>query len=81
MERCMEVGERIVNLERYFNNAAEITSADDTLPKRLSKDAANIGPAKGRVSDLSKMLPEYYELRGWTPDGQLTDETRTRLGL
>ena len=81
VERCMEVGERIWNLERDFNNAAGMTAADDTLPKRLLKDAANIGPAKGRVSDLDKMLPEYYELRGWTPDGKLTDETRARFGL
>ena len=81
VERCMEVGERIWNLERDFNNAAGMTAADDTLPKRLLKDAANIGPAKGRVNDLDKMLPEYYELRGWTPDGKLTDETRARFGL
>ncbi len=81
VDRCLEVGERIWNLERDFNNAAGMTAADDTLPKRLLKDAANVGPAKGRVNDLSKMLPEYYELRGWTSDGQLTDETRTRFGL
>jgi len=81
VDRCMEVGERIWNMERDFNNAAGMTAADDTLPKRLLKDAANIGPAKGRVNDLDKMLPEYYELRGWTTDGQLTDETRVRFGL
>ncbi len=80
-DRCMEVGERIWNIERDFNNAAGMTAADDTLPKRLLKDAANIGPAKGRVSDLHKMLPEYYKLRGWNSDGQLTDETRARFGL
>jgi aldehyde:ferredoxin oxidoreductase len=81
VDKCMEVGERIWNLERDFNNAAGMTAADDTLPKRLLKDAANVGPAKGRVNDLDKMLPEYYELRGWTADGQLTDETRARFGL
>jgi len=81
VDRCMEVGERIWNLERDFNNAAGMTAADDTLPKRLLKDAANVGPAKGLVTNLDKMLPEYYELRGWTTDGQLTDETRARFGL
>ncbi|SMN12344.1 Tungsten-containing aldehyde:ferredoxin oxidoreductase [uncultured Candidatus Thioglobus sp.] len=80
-EKCLEVGERIWNLERDFNNAAGMTSADDTLPKRLLKDAAKVGPAKGRVNDLSKMLPEYYELRGWTAEGQLTEATRRRFGL
>lgn len=81
VEKCMEVGERIWNLERDFNNAAGMTAADDTLPKRLLKDAAKVGPAKGKVSNLHEMLPEYYQLRGWNSEGQLTDETRRRFGL
>jgi aldehyde:ferredoxin oxidoreductase len=81
-ERCLEVGERIWNMEREFNLAAGLTAMDDTLPKRLLKDiAAKTGPAKGRVNDLGQMLPEYYQLRGWTPEGVPTDETRMRLGL
>lgn len=77
----LEVGERIWNLERDFNLRAGMTADQDTLPKRLLKDAANVGPAQGRVNDLDKMLPEYYELRGWTTDGQIKDETRSRLAL
>ena len=80
-ERLVEVGERIWNLEREFNLAAGISGKDDTLPKRLLKDAAQTGPAKGLTNNLHKMLPEYYELRGWTPDGVPTQETRQRLGL
>ena len=80
-ERLLEVGERIWNMERDFNLRAGITAADDTLPKRLLKEAAKTGPAKGRVNDLDKMLPEYYELRGWTHDGVPTEATRQRLGL
>jgi aldehyde:ferredoxin oxidoreductase len=69
-------------MEREFNLAAGLTAMDDTLPKRLLKDiAAKTGPAKGRVNDLGQMLPEYYQLRGWTPEGVPTDETRMRLGL
>jgi aldehyde:ferredoxin oxidoreductase len=81
VDRMLEVGERIWNLERDFNMRAGMTADQDTLPKRLLKDAANVGPAKGRVNDLDKMLPEYYELRGWTADGQIKDETRNRLAL
>lgn len=80
-EKMLEVGERIWNMEREFNLAAGITAKDDNLPKRLLKDAAKTGPATGKVNDLGKMLPKYYEVRGWTPDGVPTGETRKRLGL
>ena len=77
----VESGERTWNLERQFNCAAGFTAADDTLPERLLKDAAKAGPAEGKVSGLDKMLPEYYELRGWSSDGVPTSETVERLGL
>ncbi len=80
-EKLLEVGERIWNLERDFNLRAGLTGADDTLPKRLRKDAANVGPAQGMVNELDVMLPKYYQVRGWTPSGELTPETRQRLGL
>ncbi|MEM7207854.1 MAG: aldehyde ferredoxin oxidoreductase family protein [Pseudomonadota bacterium] len=80
-ERLAEVGERIWNLERDFNNKAGLTAADDKLPQRLLKDAAKTGPAQGKVCDLDKMLPAYYEQRGWTPDGVPTDATRAKFGL
>ena len=80
-EKLLEAGERIWNLEREFNLAAGITSKDDTLPPRLLKEPAQTGPAKGKVNELGKMLPEYYQLRGWTADGVPTAQTRARLGL
>jgi aldehyde:ferredoxin oxidoreductase len=39
------------------------------------------GPAKGRVVDLDKMLPEYYAARGWDEKGVPTPEKLTELGL
>jgi len=80
-ERMMEVGERIWNLEKDFNQKAGITGADDNLPARLLKESANVGPAKGRVSELDQMLPEYYQLRGYSSDGSMTDETRQKWAL
>ena len=80
-ERLVEVGERIWNLERDFNMKAGLTGKDDNLPKRFYKDAANVGPAKGLTTGLDEMLPEYYQLRGWAPDGTLTTQTRQRFGL
>lgn len=81
VDRLLEAGERIWNLEREYNNRAGLTGADDTLPKRLLKDAAKSGPAEGSVNRLDEMLPEYYELRGWTADGQLTEDTRKKFSL
>ncbi len=79
--KLAEVGERIWNLERRFNLEAGFTASDDTLPKRLLKDAAEVGPAAGRTSELERMLPEYYRLRGWTGEGVPTNETVSRLAL
>jgi aldehyde:ferredoxin oxidoreductase len=81
LENLNVVGERIWNLERQFNLAAGFTAADDNLPKRLLTEAAKTGPAKGLVNGLPKMLPEYYQVRGWTPQGKPTKETLARLGL
>jgi aldehyde:ferredoxin oxidoreductase len=78
-ERMLEVGERIWNMERVFNNKAGFTAKDDSLPPRLLKEAAKTGPAKGLVNGLEKMLPEYYALRGWTAEGIPTNETLSRL--
>jgi aldehyde:ferredoxin oxidoreductase len=78
-ETMLEAGERIWNMERVFNNKAGFTAKDDRLPDRLVKEAAKDGPAKGLVNGLDKMLPEYYQLRGWTADGVPTNETLSRL--
>lgn len=81
VDKMLEVGERIWNMERIFNNKAGFTAADDNLPQRLLKDAAKTGPAEGLVAGLDKMLPEYYELRGWTQEGVPTNETLERLAV
>ena len=81
VDKCLEAGERIWNMERQYNNAAGFTSDDDTLPKRLLKEAIKSGPTKGQVNRLGDMLPVYYQVRGWTPQGVPTPETLSRLGL
>ena len=81
LEELGKIGERVWNMERDFNNRAGFTDKDDSLPKRLMTEPAKTGPAKGLVSGLDKMLPEYYKVRGWDKEGRLTKETKTRLGL
>jgi aldehyde:ferredoxin oxidoreductase len=80
-ERMLEMGERIWNMERLFNMRAGFTAKDDNLPPRLVTEAAKTGPAKGLTNGLAKMLPEYYQLRGWTSDGVPTNETLSRLAV
>ena len=80
LENLGVVGERIWNLEKEFNLAAGLTKKDDELPPRLKTEPAKTGPAKGLVNGLDKMLPEYYELRGWDANGVPSAATRERLG-
>jgi aldehyde:ferredoxin oxidoreductase len=81
MPTLMAAGERIWNLERRFNLAAGFTAKDDTLPRRILTEPAKTGPQQGKVAELARMLPEYYQVRGWTPEGVPTPETNARLGL
>jgi aldehyde:ferredoxin oxidoreductase len=81
MDKLNLVGERIWNMERLFNLAAGLTAADDDLPPRLKTEPAKTGPAKGLVNGLDKMKPEYYRVRGWTPEGVPETATLDRLGL
>jgi aldehyde:ferredoxin oxidoreductase len=81
MEKLNVVGERIWNLEKQFNLKAGLTKKDDDLPPRLKTEAAKTGPAKGLVSGIDKMLPEYYKIRGWDTEGVPKKETLQRLGL
>jgi aldehyde:ferredoxin oxidoreductase len=80
-EDLLTIGERIWNLERLWNLRAGMTREDDTLPARLRTKPIPEGAAKGHVSRLEKMLPEYYALRGWDAAGVPSDEKLASLGL
>jgi aldehyde:ferredoxin oxidoreductase len=77
----LKAGERIWNLERLFNLKAGFTAKDDTLPERMLKEPIKSGPAKGEVSHVPEMLPEYYKLRGWDAKGVPTKERLQQLQL
>lgn len=66
----MKAGERILNIERLLNVACGLTPDDDSLPKRFLEEPMPEGPAKGQIVELDKMLPRYYEVRGWGADGR-----------
>ncbi|WP_435335795.1 aldehyde ferredoxin oxidoreductase family protein [Haloarchaeobius sp. TZWWS8] len=58
----LAVGDRIVRLERHFNNERGFDRADDTLPYAEQLDG------------FEAALEEYYERRGWTDDGVVPSE-------
>ncbi len=80
-EELLEVGERIWNLERLLNRQAGSSGQDDRLPERFFKEPLASGPAQGQVSRVPEMLPRYYQLRGWSAEGDILPETLARLGL
>lgn len=79
-EDVMLAGERIYNLERYYNNLAGFNKReDDFLPKRFTEEPAS-GNSSGHVSRMDIMLDEYYEVRGWK-DGVVPTEKLIELGI
>lgn len=61
----METGERIYNLERYYNNLAGFREGSDYLPKRFTTEPSTMPGSEGHVCELDQMLEEYYAARQW----------------
>jgi len=80
-EDFVKVGERIWNMEKLYNLEAGFTAADDQLPTRMTTLPIKTGPAKGEISHVPEMLPEYYKLRGWDENGVPTKERLQELQL
>ena len=77
----VRAGERLFNLKRLINLRLGVTQADDTLPRRFLAEPRPSGTAAGVLPDLERMLPRYYELRGWDAEGTPTRERLEGLGL
>ena len=80
-DEVMKIGERVNNLVRLFNIREGLTKELDTLPKRFFSEPLKEGPCRDRVVELDQLIEEYYDVRGWDPDGIPTDETLRELGL
>ncbi len=78
-EEVLQAADRVYTLERMFLMKAG--STEDTLPHRMLHEPLLDGPAKGMVAELDKMLPEFYEKRGWDDKGWPTKEKLESLGL
>jgi aldehyde:ferredoxin oxidoreductase len=80
-EEYIKIGERIWNAERIFNLEAGLKAEEDTLPPRMINEPMPEGPYKGQTSKVKEMMPVYYKLRGWNPDGTVSDAKKQELGL
>ncbi len=76
----LEIGERIYNLERMFNNREGLSSKDDQLPPRFFSPLPE-GNSRGRVVHLDEMLAEYYTLRGWDKEGRPSKDRIKKLKI
>jgi aldehyde:ferredoxin oxidoreductase len=73
------IGERINNMERMFNVREGIAAKEDRLPERFSREPGS-DPDQHTV-DVSKMMPEYYSLRGWDDSGVPRPDHLKKLGV
>ncbi|RQG88896.1 aldehyde ferredoxin oxidoreductase [Natrarchaeobius halalkaliphilus] len=77
----LEAGERIYNLERYYNNLAGFDGDDDSLPERfLEGGIPGQGASEGEYCELEEMKDEYYDHRGWV-DGVVPEEKLDALDI
>ena len=80
-EEIMEMGERVYNLEWYYNNLNGFDGSDDSLPARFLEDGIRgQGASGGEYCELPEMKEEYYAARGWV-DGVVPDEKLDELGI
>ena len=77
-EEMGEVGRRVLNIGRAFNQREGFNRADDTVPKRVIREAlGGEGPAawqKIPQEAFEDMLDQYYEVMGWNKDGTMPEE-------
>ncbi|MFX0170830.1 MAG: aldehyde ferredoxin oxidoreductase family protein [Candidatus Hodarchaeota archaeon] len=82
--QLMEIGERIITVERMFNNREGFSRKDDNLPNRFFKEPTPDGLpiVKGKKIDknkFEKLIDEYYALHGWDNNGIPTESTIRKL--
>jgi aldehyde:ferredoxin oxidoreductase len=80
VDDLLKLGERVFNLELYYNNLVGFREGSDYLPERFLKEPASGPGAKGQVCELDKMLAEYYEKRGWE-NGVVPEEKLRELEI
>ncbi len=81
-DELMKVGERSITLQRlhnYRNKGWDVK--DDHFPDEESYKPGSVGIYRGKIVPWEQILKEYYEIRGWTPQGVPTRAKLKELGL
>lgn len=76
-EDMSTVGRRVINIARAFNQREGFNRKNDTVPKRVVRDALANGPAKGKSippEAFEDMLSQYYQVLGWDENGMMPEE-------
>jgi aldehyde:ferredoxin oxidoreductase len=80
VDDVLETGERIYNLERYYNNLAGFREGSDYLPKRFTDEPSTMPGSEGHVCELDLMLEEYYTAREWE-NGVVPEAKLKKMGI
>jgi len=85
VDDLLQIGERIINLERMYNVRLGLSARDDRLPSRFTDEPLPVKhggiTTMHKINDFDEMLRRYYQLRGWDENGIPTDEKLRELGL
>jgi aldehyde:ferredoxin oxidoreductase len=79
--QLMNVGERIVHMERWLNLRFGATDDDDCLPEMFSDPAYTpLGPIQAQAAEkVTRMRSEFYAEMGWDHKGRPTRAQRRTL--
>jgi len=85
-EEFMEIGERVVNLERAYWGRMLSGLREDTIPERFMNEPMPRGTPDqtnvGATFPVQKILPGYYKYRDYDPETGFPSERRLKmLGL
>ncbi len=84
IEELMLVGERRINMMKYFNEKNGFNKKDDKLPKRIF-EVLTSGESKGvslNEAEFENAVDHYYEVAGWdTQTGNPKLDTYKKLSL
>jgi len=82
VEEFLNVGERIVNLERAYIVREGFRRKDDTVPRRMLEEPISDRHIPPIGKNLDLMLDDYYGQRGWDIETAIPlQETLRRLSL